>query len=1273
MAVGVEESIDTSAESYQFYLPRLVLQWDSDAPDSLHRQIDGTMVFVDISGFTAMSERLARFGKVGAEEVTEVLGECFKGLLAVAYPLGGRLVKFGGDALLLLFDEEGHQRRAVNAAVGMQQAIRTLGRVRTSAGIMKLRMSIGAHSGSFHFFLVGDSHRELILTGPAATETVEMEAAAEATEIVISPATASALPKESIGAPKGPGFLVRAEIADVAEGTVDVRPPPGDLERYIPVAVRESIQAGASEPEHRQVTVAFLHFMGVDKLLSQKGPEAVGRALTELIGQVQAAIDPRSVAFLATDVYDDGGKIILAAGAPTATGNDSERMLLALREIVGRSHELPIRIGVNRGHVFAGDVGPAYRRTYTIMGDDVNLAARLMSAASPGEIYATPVVLEGSRTLFATTALEPFSVKGKAEPVQAFCVGEETGTRSTRTREELPFTGRDSELTRLLAALDRAHLGEGGTIAIVGDRGIGKTRLLQEAVALVPDVPALTVRAEPYGTATPYRPFRDTVRSLLGIERDDQQAMARQLTAAVRKLDRDLLPMMPLIGDVAHIEVETTADVDAIEPRYRGERLAHVIIRILELARPGPIALILEEVQWMDEASRDLAEHLIAATETHPWLVLTTRFGQGKGLEPEDAELIALDPLETDSVTELIIKATDDHPLLPHDIETIVHRAGGNPLFLEELLSVVRQTRSVADLPDSLDALMSAQIDALPPVPKRLLRYASVLGRSFRATVLDELLRDEPIDLDAHTRDSLTGFLSPDGRDRLRFRHGLLRDVAYEGLSYRRRRELHCKAAHATERLAGDDTHAVADLLALHYSLGQEYEPTWHYARIAGDDAREAFANIDASVQYERALAAAKRLKDVADTEKAEVWTALGDVREQAGLFERAIEAFRRAAPLYGDDPIARADVLLKRARARMRSGAYVPALGETTKALRLLETVDTPEAAKARARLVSFKGVVRMIQQKPREALIYAEKAVELADSAGEDEALVRAYTTLDWAHVVLGEAGLAVHGLQALEICERLGHLDMAARIMSNLGGVAYFDGRWDEALTWYTKSQDALRRAGNEVGAALTGANIGELFISQGRFDEAEPVLTEAIRVLRASTSTDDLIFAETQMARLLVDQGDIDEARAMLERLKVDAGATGQSASALEIALHHSQLHILENEPERALALLDAARKSAGEDAVLFGSSIARVRAKALMETGRFDEAMTVLEEGLVLAEQHGLSYDEALLLTIASDLAHRAGTTPDPAWAERAEALKERLGIVRIESDPSILA
>lgn len=1262
MAINVEESIDTSTDRYQYYLPRLVLQWDADAPSSIHREIDGTMVFVDISGFTAMSERLARFGKVGAEEVTEVLGACFKGLLAVAYPLGGRLIKFGGDALLLLFDGPLHECRAVSAAVGMQSAIKTLGKVKTSAGNMLLRMSIGAHSGDFHFFLVGDSHRELILTGPAATETVEMEGAADATEIVISKSTASALPKAAVGGRKGPGYLVTGAVPGVDEGVVDVRPPPGDLEKYIPVALRESILAGANEPEHRQVTVAFLHFMGVDGLLSTKGPDAVGRALDELIAQVQKAIDPRNVAFLATDVYDDGGKIILAAGAPTATGNDSERMLLALRDIVGRKHELPIRIGVNRGHVFSGDVGPSYRRTYTIMGDDVNLAARLMSAASPGEIYATPEVLDGSRTLFSTTALEPFSVKGKAQPIQAFSVGEETGIRSTRTREELPFTGRIEELTLLSNALQQSQEGTGGVIGLVGDRGLGKTRLIQEAVALEPDVPIMTVRAEPYGTASPYRPFRDPIRSLLGIDRDDQDAMARQLKKEVRRLDPDLVAFLPLIGDVTHVDVEPTPEVNAIDPQFRRDRLADIVIRILELAQPGPLALILEEGQWMDEASTELCGRLCRATSDHPWLAMTTRVDPEGGYEPEGTPVITLGPLEAEDATSIVVAVTEDHPLRPHDIDAIVRRAGGNPLFLEELLSVVRQTGSVADLPDSLDALVTAQIDALSPLPKQLLRFASVLGRSFRLTVLNEILRDEPLTLDPNAQDSLVGFLAADGTDRMRFRHGLLRDVAYEGLSYKRRRELHSKAAHATERLAGDNTDAVADLLALHYSLAEEYEPAWRYARIAADDAKEAYANVDAASQYERALAAAGRLRGVSGQTKAEVWEALGDVRERVGLYDRAVDAYRRAVQLRGDNPIARANLLLKRARARMRSTAYSAALGDTTRGLRSLENLDGAEAAKARARIVSFKAVVRMTQDRPREALANAQEAARLARLTGEDEALARAYLILDWAYLVLGEPKKAVHGPESLEISLRIGDLDQAGFIMNNLGGMAYFDGRWDEAVTWYAESRKAFRRAGNDVGAAFAGANTGEVLVSQYRFDEAEPVLREAIRVLRASGSAKEATFAETQLARLLTERGEHDEAHNMLRRIHAEAEARGQTIITLEAALYLARLRVLQGDPGGALGVLESAEGAAGADAVVFASALARTRASALIAIGRLAEAKKVVEGGLAEARRQGLDYEEALLLRLANEVALSAGQDAEPNRTNEAEALFERLGI-----------
>ncbi len=1263
-ALVVDLEQDTNTDPYQSYLPRIVLHWDKDAPSSTHQAIVGTMVFVDISGFTALSERLAMLGKVGAEEVTEVLGGCFKGLLAVAYPLGGRLIKFGGDALLLLFNGEGHEHRAVNAAVGMQHAMKRLGKVKTPVGNMTLKMSIGVNSGEFNFFLVGKSHRELILTGSAATATVEMEAFADATEIVVSRTTAAGLPKSSVGDPKGAGFLIRKPVPEVAGGTVDVRPATGDLEQYIPVAVRQALVAGANEPEHRQVTVAFLQFMGVDSLLYEKGPEAVAHALSDLVARVQAAVDPRQVAFLGTDIYDDGGKIILAAGAPTATGNDSERMLHALREIIDHEYELPIKIGVNRGHVFAGDVGPLYRRTYTIMGDDVNLAARLMSAATPGTIYATPVVLENSRTLFATTALEPFPVKGKAEPVQAFAVGEETGTRSGRSRDELPFTGRVDELAQLCDALESACRGVGQVVALVGERGIGKTRLVQEAVDLQPDLPAATVRAEPYGTATPYRPFRDPARTILGVERADQETMARQMTEAVQRLDPELLPFLPLLGDVAHVEVESTPEVDAIDQRFRRERLADAVIRVLELALPGPQAIVIEEGQWMDAASTELAERLCRATEDHPWAVLTTRVsGEGR-FEPDGTPTIELGPLATEEATSIVLAVTDDKPLLPHDVKAIVQRAGGNALFLEEILSVVKQSGSIRELPDSLDALVSAQIDALPPRSKRLLRYASVLGRSFRLTVLNEVLGDDNLRMDSETQDELLGFLVSNGPDRLRFRHGLLRDVAYEGLPYRRRRELHRRAAYATERLAGDDTESVADLLSLHFSLAQEYEPTWRYARVAGDDARDAYSNVDAAVQYSRAVDAARRLPEVTDRERVELLSALGDVELKAGRFKEALSAYRNALRFAADDPLEKADLLLRRARARERAGSFSVALRDITAGLKLVEHQDNSNGLAIRARLTALRATVRQAQDQPRPALRLAKQAVEQASAAGEEEALAKAYNIMNTAYHMLGRSDEAVFAEKSLALYEKLGMLDVQAEITGNLGAGAYFAGDWARALDYYAKAKDMAERAGNTLQAAITGSNMGEVFVNQGRMKEAEPLLQDSARVMRAAGFTDGAVFAEIHFARVLADRGQLDDAENLLRGAGKQLSELGRTGSALEAAIFLAECRLERGDPNDALEILTLAEKSAGRDRLWYSASLGRVRGQALSDLGRTSEAQAAIAAGLAAASDQGLGYEEALLV-LTGDTIEGGVDSADPSTVLRATQLLHDLDVRRL--------
>src|SRR3954454_1896370 len=204
------------------FVPRLTLEWLRSTPDQRWLEMDGTLALVDLSGFTAMSEQLSSRGRIGAEEVTDVMNATFAALLEVAYAEGGGLLKFGGDALLLLYDGDDHAARAAKAAFEMRRALRAIGRPRTSAGAVPLRMHAGLHSGRFQFFLVGGSHRELLVAGPGATRVVELEAASEAGEIVVSAETAAELEASTLGEEKGPGRLLRA--APEATGSLELLP-----------------------------------------------------------------------------------------------------------------------------------------------------------------------------------------------------------------------------------------------------------------------------------------------------------------------------------------------------------------------------------------------------------------------------------------------------------------------------------------------------------------------------------------------------------------------------------------------------------------------------------------------------------------------------------------------------------------------------------------------------------------------------------------------------------------------------------------------------------------------------------------------------------------------------------------------------------------------------------------------------------------------------------------------------------------------------------------
>jgi class 3 adenylate cyclase len=634
-----------AARDLHAYLPNIVLRHLVDTPEEPVRVVDGTLLFADISGFTQLSERLARRrGRQGAEELVDVLGTAFGALLAEAYRNDGSLLKFGGDALLLLFDGDAHTERAARAAFGLRRRLRALGTLETSAGKVTLRMSQGMHSGEVHLFLVGTSHRELIVAGPGATAVTRMEKEAGAGEIVVSPATAALMREDWLGASRGQGRLLTTAPKGIEPGPSPLlkQPARAAIEECLSREVRAHLTAGARQPEHRVVTTAFLRFEGTDALIADHGVDATASALGELIGDIQAAADEFEICFLQSDVDADGGKVTLTAGAPRMVGDDEERMLLALRSIAEGSRRLPLRIGVHRGNVFCGDIGAPFRRAYTVMGDAVNLSARVMAHAPPGGLVATGGVLERSATEFDARALAPFVVKGKKRPIEAWSVGPPVGTRtSDGIALRFPFVGRKAELAVLEQALAEARRGTGRLVELTGEPGIGKSRLVDELRSRAPGLRRLRVTCEAYTSATPYIAWRDLLRPLVGIAWEDHDAVvADRLRAAVREHDPDLEPWLPLLAIPFGADLAPTPAVAALASGFRRSRLHQVVLRFLRLLLPDATIIEVEDAHQMDAASADLMTALAAELADEPWLVLTARRDARGGFTAPDAPAV---------------------------------------------------------------------------------------------------------------------------------------------------------------------------------------------------------------------------------------------------------------------------------------------------------------------------------------------------------------------------------------------------------------------------------------------------------------------------------------------------------------------------------------------------------------------------------------------------------------------------------------------------------
>ncbi|MGC9961347.1 MAG: adenylate/guanylate cyclase domain-containing protein [Acidimicrobiales bacterium] len=1227
------------------YLPRLAVEWLAESPAEVHRRLEGTLLFVDVSGFTALTERLAARGKVGAEEITDVIGSVFSEMLGVAAAYGADLLKWGGDASLLFFSGPMSAARACRAAVLMSRTMSRIGHLRTSAGRVNLGVSIGAHSGAFDFYLLGDRHRELVVTGPAATETARMETIAEAGEVLVSRETASHLDRAVLGEAKLEGVLL-ARAPDAAEVTAGTSPSLGDVDVacLLSAETRAHLLGGGEQAEHRQATVAFVAFSGVDTLSVREGPQAVAADLGPLVRSAQEAAEVYGASFHSTDIGPDGGKIILLGGVPVQRGNDTERVLRSVHDIVTAhpvGSRIGLRVGVNAGRVFvfSHDVGLGQRRIFSITGDAVNLAARVMGQAGQRQVLATDDTVTRARNPFETEPVPPFHVKGKTEPVLASAVGAPLHNVAAAAGDGLSFVGRDDELADLLRVADAAAAGVGSVVEIVGAAGIGKSRLVSEAIDRWP-LDTLRVACEEYGSATPYLAFRRVFRRLLAGAADAApNVVAAELRRVVAHSLPELVPFLPLLADVVDVPVPSTRAVDELEPRFRRARLEHCAVQLLRVYLTSPSALVLEDAHVIDEASASLLGRLLLELGELPLLVVVTR-EPGTGLDlPEAADrmIIELQALDVEAAQHLAREAGG--PLIPPaQIAVVIDRANGNPLFLRELLRAAAEAGGVDELPESLEPLLAAQIDHLSPSDRQVLRAAAVLGGHFDPELLPELL-DSGVVVDDAVWQRLGAFVTPTAVGR-RFAHGLMRDAAYEGLAFRRRRELHVRAARAIEaRTTTPDD--VADLLSIHWMHAEGYEQAWRYSRLAGEHARALWAHAEAATFFARALDAAHRLGMLPPAEVSAVAEALGDACELSAGYERAGRAYSEARRLGGAG-VQRARLLRKTGVLYERQGKYRQALNCYTRGRHLLASSDRA-ARTERAELDLASAGIRSRQGRYQDCWGFATEAASEAVRARHRAGLAHALYLQHMMSIRLGRPEDDL-GRRALAIFQELGDLVGQGNALNNLGIAAYYRGDWVEAREHYEHSRDVRARSGDVVGTATEENNIAEILSDQGHLEAARGPFESARATWLAAGYRVGVALATSNLGRLAARGGDVALGRQLLATALDDFQSIRSVFFAAEAQVRLAECQLLEGEFSAAAvsceALLGRLRGRAGLEPSevstlrILGTArtLAGVTGAALEESASSARA---LDEAIERATALGAQYELALCLATAA--------------------------------------
>ncbi len=1127
---------------------------------SIPGRVLGSALFADISGFTSLTEFLrdSLGGKRGAEELSRRLDDTYAALIAQVERQGGSVIGFAGDAITCWFDARPSSKtekaravdaagRALTCAFGLQEAMGLLGQPRQGESVLEIKVAIA--SGEASRMAAGDPRIRLHdqLGGATIARMAAGEHLAKSGEVIVDAASAALLDAQAafgerrVDADTGEAFFLALELralrtrANSRIAVSRLRAEPETLRPWIPESVfrREISGQGVFLAEFRPCVALFVNFAGID----YDAPEA-SAMLDILTRRLQDVAARRGGELLQITIGDKGSYAYFAFGAVEAHEDDSRRAIDAALEIrdLGEAEGLAShpRCGISRGTLFVGSYGGKTRRAFSALGDEVNIAARLMQSADEGKVLVTGRVRYAAGNAYEFDEGLSLMVKGKIEPIQAFVIAGEKRSRSIRLQEPvyaLPIAGRVTELASIMDVLAKARKGKAQSIVISAEAGLGKSRLLAEAVkaSRQQGFACYGGACQSDGSSTPYLPWKGIWKAIFDIDPEaPPKRRLRSLTATLSGLvegsEASLGLLAPLVG-MSLPEAESSKGLGS-----QGKKTAlHNLLGdcLAAIGEEETVLIALEDFHWADELSLELLGDLARRVIDLPVVFIIacrpcaadSRQRHVFAALPNCLRIDLGELPQAECETAARAKWSQLFPTKPAIPEpllgAIIDRAQGNPFFIEELLNYVRDrdvdvsTRSAMEsleLPDSVHTLILSRIDRLTDRERVTIKVASVVGRLFRASWLPGYypeigdLGDVKRDLSVLEGIDITPLDSPEPELAYLFKHIMTHEVAYETLPYETRSSLHEKLAAYLESAFPEDP--PLDAIAFHYGRSANLEKRREYLRKAGDAARRTYAN-EAALDYYGRL-----LPELADPlargnlllDRGDVLDTLGRVEEAEADFRVALGEAEKASLAAKENEETRARAAMLAAKSSHLVGAMQGLLGEKGSALEWLARSDKAFVALAdpagRSRVQNDIGLVFARTGEFALAVEKLESALALAREAGDKLSESAALNYLgNVAHARGDYAAGRGFFLESLEIKRSLGEVNKIANALNNLGVLVMDQGELTEARAFMEESLALRRKMGDKSGIATCLANLGVIRQKLGFLAEAKAMYKEA----------------------------------------------------------------------------------------------------------------------------------------------------------------------------------